>query len=163
MKPEYISTPIKRALLLTKPTKLQEVPPTAEQVLKDVATHVDVGMTLRQVLDRVQKMRWAQTQTLSGTGRQSSLLNLTGKVQTWSGPKTVMAAGRQREVSAMELVDQDGSVVEVHVWDEAHEHLDGVKEGQGITIIGCSAQRDGPHVNVNMWDAAHVLQGGPIA
>ena len=71
--------------------------------------------------------------------------------------------GRQRKVSAMELVDQDGSVVEVHVWDEAHEHLLGVKEGQGITIIGCSAQRDGPHVKLNMWDAAHVLQGGPIA
>ena len=66
MKPEYISIPIKRALLLTKPTKLQEVPPTAEQTLKGVATHVDVGMTLRQVLDRLQKMSWAKTQTLSG-------------------------------------------------------------------------------------------------
>ena len=55
MKPEYISTPIKRALLLTKPTKLQEVPPTAVQTLKDVATHVGVGMTLRQVFDRAQK------------------------------------------------------------------------------------------------------------
>ena len=93
MKPEYISTPIKRALLLTKPTKLQEVPPTAEQTLKGVTTHVDVGMTLRQVLDRAQKMSWAQTQTLSGTGRQPRLLNMTGKVQTRSGSNTVMAAG----------------------------------------------------------------------
>ena len=54
MKPEYICTPINMALLLTKPTKLQEVPPTAVQTLKDVATHVGVGMTLRQVLDHLQ-------------------------------------------------------------------------------------------------------------
>ena len=164
MKPEYISTPIKRALLLTKHTKLQEVPPTNLQTLKDVATHVDVGMTLRQVLEHLQKMSWAQTQTLSGGGRQPKLLNLTGKVQTLSEPKTVMGAGRQRKVSAMELVDQEGSVVEVHVWDEAHEHIKSVTVGEGITIIGCSAQRDpdGQHVKLNMWDAAHVLQGGPI-
>ena len=36
----------------------------------------------------------------------------------------------------MELVDEGGSVVEVHVWYKAHEHLDGVEEGEGITSIG---------------------------
>ena len=125
--------PSKRALLLSKPTLLQEVPPVDVQTLKDVVTHVGVGMTLMQVLQKLQKMGWSQTQTLSGPHKHVSL---TGKVETMSLQKMITAAGRQRTVSSMEVVDQDGSVVEVHVWDEAHDHIDGVKEGQGITIIG---------------------------
>ena len=39
MKPEYMSTPIERAMLLTKPSKLQEVPSPDQQTLKDVALH----------------------------------------------------------------------------------------------------------------------------
>ena len=55
--------------------------------------------------------------------------------------------------------------MEVHVWDEAHEQLEGVNEGEGITIIGCSAQReaDGMLVKLNLWDSAYVLKSGPIA
>ena len=53
-----------------------------------------------------------------------------------------MAAGRQRKVSAMELVDQEGSVVEVNVWGEAREHMNSVAVGEGHTIFGCSAQRE---------------------
>ena len=136
MKPEYISTTIKKAVLLTKPTILQEVPPADMETLEDVADHVDVGMTLRQVLERLNKMSWSQTQILSGTGHQAKVFNLTGKVQSFSDPTSVTAAGRQRKVSAMEVIDQQGSVVEVHVWDDAHERIKGVTVGEGITIIG---------------------------
>ena len=165
MKAEYMSTPLKRALLLTNPATVVAVPLTATDMLKDVANHVDVGMNLTNVLARLNKMCWPQTQTLSGPTRQTQLLNLTGKVKSLSSVKQVIVAGRTRKVSAMELVDQEASLVEVHVWDDAHEQLEGVNEGEGITIIGCSAQReaDGVHVKLNLWDAAYVLKSGPIA
>ena len=65
----------------------------------------------------------------------------------------------------MELADQDGSVVEIHVWDDAYEQINNVGIGDGITIVGCSAQweADGQQVKLNLWDSAHVLRGGPIA
>ena len=155
MKSEYIPTPIKRSLLLTKPTKLQEVPLTATQTLNDVATHVDVGMTLKQVL--------ARAQTLLGPDGKL-LFNLTGKVQSMSDPKTVTKAGRQRKVSTIELIDQEQSVVEISLWDDAHDDMISVSVGEGITIVGCSAQRDpeGAHVKLNLWEGAHVLLGGPL-
>ena len=165
MKAEYISTPIKKALLLTNPATVTAVPPTATDTLKDVADHVDVGMTLTNVLGRLNKMYWPQTQTLSGGTRQTQLLNLCGKVNSISSAKQVIVAGRTRKVSAMELADQEASLVEVHVWDEAHEQLEGVNEGEGITIVGCSAQREANSelVKLNLWDSGYVLKSGPKA
>ena len=165
MKAEYISTPIKRALLLTNPATVTAVPPTATDALKDVADHVDVGMSLTNVLGRLNKMYWPQTQTLSGGTRQTQLLNLCGKVNSISSAKQVIVAGRTRKVSAMELADQEASLVEVHVWDEAHEQLEGVNEGEGITIVGCSAQREANSelVKLNLWDSGYVLKSGPKA
>ena len=165
MKAEYISTSIKKALLLTNPATVTAVPPTATDMLKDVADHVDVGMSLTNVLGRLNKMYWPQTQTLSGGTRQTQLLNLTGKVNSLSSAKQVIVAGRTRKVSAMELADQEASLVEVHVWDEAHEQLEGVNEGEGITIVGCSAQREANSelVKLNLWDSGYVLKSGPKA
>ena len=165
MKAEYISTPIKKTLLLTNPATVTAVPPTETDMLKDVADHVDVGMSLTNVLGRLNKMYWPQTQTLSGGTRQTQLLNLCGKVNSISSAKQVIVAGRTRKVSAMELADQEGSLVEVHVWDEAHEQLEGVNEGEGITIVGCSAQREANSelVKLNLWDSGYVLKSGPKA
>ena len=122
-------------------------------------------MTLTQVLERLNQVSWLQTQNLSGTGRSSQLLNLTGKILTMPQQKQITVAGRTRKVSSMELADQDGSVVEIHVWDDACEQVKNLRIGDGITIVGCSAQReaDGQHVKLNLWDSAHVLQGVPIA
>ena len=165
MKPEYISTPIKKSLLLTNPASVTAVPLTATDTLKDVADHVDVGMSLTNVLGRLNKMYWPQTQTLSGGTRQTQLLNLCGKVNSISSAKQVIVAGRTRKVSAMELADQEASLVEVHVWDEAHEQFEGVIEGEGITIVGCSAQREANSelVKLNLWDSGYVLKSGPKA
>ena len=165
MKAEYISTPIKKTLLLTNPATVTAVPPTATDTLKDVADHVDVGMSLTNVLGRLNKMYWPQTQTLSGGTRQTQLLNLCGKVNSISSAKQVIVAGRTRKVSAMELADQEASLVEVHVWDEAHEQLEGVNAGEGITIVGCSAQREANSelVKLNLWDSGYVLKSGPKA
>ena len=165
MKAEYISTPIKKSLLLTNPATVSAVPPTATDTLKEIADHVDVGMTLTNVLGRLNKMYWPQTQTLSGGTRQTQLLNLCGKVNSISSAKQVIVAGRTRKVSAMELADQEASLVEVHVWDEAHEQLEGVNEGEGITIVGCSAQREANSelVKLNLWDSGYVLKSGPKA
>ena len=165
MKAEYISTPIKKALLLTNPATVTAVPLTDTAKLKDVADHVDVGMSLTNVLGRLNKMCWPQTQTLSGGTRQTQLLNLCGKVNSISSAKQVIVAGRTRKVSAMELADQEASLVEVHVWDEAHEQLEGVNEGEGITIVGCSAQREANSelVKLNLWDSGYILKSGPKA
>ena len=165
MKAEYISTPIKKALLLTNPATVTAVPLTDTAKLKDVADHVDVGMSLTNVLGRLNKMCWPQTQTLSGGTRQTQLLNLCGKVNSISSAKQVIVAGRTRKVSAIELADQEASLVEVHVWDEAHEQLQGVKDGEGITIVGCSAQREANSelVKLNLWDSGYVLKSGPKA
>ena len=165
MKAEYISTPIKKTLLLTNPATVTAVSLTATDTLKDVADHVDVGMSLTNVLGRLNKMYWPQTQTLSGGTRQTQLLNLCGKVNSISSAKQVIVAGRTRKVSAMELADQEASLVEVHVWDEAHEQLEGVNEGEGITIVGCSAQREANSelVKLNLWDSGYVLKSGPKA
>ena len=165
MKAEYISTPIKKALLLTNPATVTAVPLTDTAKLKDVADHVDVGMSLTNVLGRLNKMCWPQTQTLSGGTRQTQLLNLCGKVNSISSAKQVIVAGRTRKVSAIELADQEASLVEVHVWDEAHEQLQGVKDGDGITIVGCSAQREANSelVKLNLWDSGYILKSGPKA
>ena len=165
MKAEYISTPIKKALLLTNPATVTAVPLTDTAKLKDVADHVDVGMSLTNVLGRLNKMCWPQTQTLSGGTRQTQLLNLCGKVNSISSAKQVIVAGRTRKVSAIELADQEASLVEVHVWDEAHEQLEGVDEGEGITIVGCSAQREANSelVKLNLWDSGYILKSGPKA
>jgi len=74
-----------------------------------------------------------------------------------------MVAGRMRRVSAMELVDEEGSVLELSAWDEARDQIEPLTVGQGITVVGCSAQRDGDQVKLSLWENAHVLKGGPIA
>jgi hypothetical protein len=65
----------------------------------------------------------------------------------------------------MELVDQDGSVVEIHVWDEAGDQVKNLVNGRGITVVGCSVQReaDGHQVKLNLWESACVSRGGPTA
>ena len=81
MKAEYMNTSIKRAVLLTKPTTLQPVPPTEAALLKEIADYVDVGMTMTEVLERLKKMhRIGQSQALP---RQ--LLNITGKMEKERG------------------------------------------------------------------------------
>ena len=93
-------------------------------------------------MERLNQVSWLQTQTLSGTGRSSQLLNLIGKIQTMAQQKQITVGGRTRKVSSMELADQDGSVVEIHVWDDAYEQVKNLRIGDGITIVGCSAQRE---------------------
>ncbi len=105
----------------------------------------------------------ATDQTLSGP-RQTQLLNLRGKVRSFAPTKTVSVAGRQREVSSLELVDGTHSLVEVHVWGEANRLVQEVNVGDGITIVGCSAQLDPTtsKVKLNLWESGHVLLGGPM-
>ena len=142
LKSEYMGSSIKRALLLTKPTMISVVPLTDTDTLKGISDYVDVGMTLTQVLEHFNQVSWLQTQTLSGTGRSSQLLNLTGKIQTMAQQKQINVGGRTRKVSSMESADQEGSVVEIHVWDDAYEQVKNLTIGDGITIVGCSAQRE---------------------
>ena len=40
-KPEFVSTPLKRVLLLTPPTKIKAIPPTEPEKQKHPATYVD--------------------------------------------------------------------------------------------------------------------------
>ena len=93
-KSEYMSTSIKRAVLLTKPTELQEIPPVDMDFLKDISDYVDLGMSLTEILERLRSTAAQPTQTLSGPGRQAQLLNVTGKVQTLGPQKQVTVAGR---------------------------------------------------------------------
>jgi len=160
-KTEFMSTSIKRALLLTKPTELQAIGIADTETLKDIACYVDLGLSLTQVMDRLKSIAWQPSQTLSGSTRQ--LLNVTGKMQSLSPVKQVAVAGRTRNVASLELVDKEGCVVELSVWDDAYNLLSPVNLGQGITIIGCSAQREEEQVKLSLWEAAHVLTGGPIA
>jgi len=162
-KTEFMSTSIKRALLLTKPTELQAIAIADAETLKDIACYVDLGLSLTQVMDRLKSIAWQAAQTLSGPARQVQLLNVTGKVQSLLPLKQVTVAGRTRNVASVELVDQEGCVVELSVWDEAYNQVSPLSLGQGITIVGCSAQRDGEQVKLSLWEAAHVLTGGPIA
>jgi len=53
--------------------------------------------------------------------------------------------------------------VELSAWDQAYDQVGPSSLGQGITIVGCSAQREGEQVKLSLWDSAHVLKGGPIA
>ena len=50
MKSEYMSTPLKRAVLLTAPTKIQPVPLTDADRRNHPADHVDVGLSLQDVM-----------------------------------------------------------------------------------------------------------------
>ena len=151
-KTEYISTSVKRVLLLTKPTIIQNTPPTDTETLTSLAHHVDLDMTLTQVIER-----------LSKTAHQALLVNVAGKIQSLGSQKNILSAGRTRQVSAMELIDGEGSVVEVSVWDEAHQHMSRLLQGEGVTIVGCSVQRDADRIKLSLWESAHVLKGGPIA
>ena len=63
------------------------VPLADTDTLKSIAEYVDVGMTLKQVLERLNQVSWFQTQTLSGTGRSPQLLNLIGEIQTMAQQK----------------------------------------------------------------------------
>ena len=55
-KTEYMSTSVKRAVLLTTPTMISAVPVTDVATLKDIAHHVDVGLTLKEMLGRLEMM-----------------------------------------------------------------------------------------------------------
>jgi len=162
-KAEFMSTSIKKALLMTKPTDLKAIAISDTETLKDIAGYVDLGLSLTQTMDRLKLIAWRPTQTLSGSARQVQLLNVTGKVQSLGPLKQVMVVGRTRNVAGVELVDEEGSVVELSIWDEAYDQVSSLSLGQGITIVGCSAQRDGEEVKLSLWGNAHVLTGGPIA
>ena len=116
-------------------------------------------MSLTEVLERLRST--AAQPTVAG--RQAQLLNVTGKVQTLGPQKQVTVAGRTRTVSAMELIDEEGSVVELSAWDEAHDQISALRVGQGITVVGCSAQLHGDEVKLSLWENAHVLGRGPVA
>ena len=167
-KPEYISTSVKRAVLLTKPTQISPVPLTDVATLKEIAHHIDIGLTLKEVLDR-QKMMLGPQALLgygsSAQGRPTQLLNMIGKVKTVTVPKGLTLGGKQRNVSSLELVDQTGALVELSVWDDANDLLRGLKVGDGVTIIGASTQRDSStgDVRMSLWESAHVVQGSPLA
>jgi len=159
-KADFLRTSVKRALLMTRPTELKAIPIADTETLKDIADYVDLGMSLTQTLDRLKQ--WQSTQTLSGASR-SQVLNVVGKVQTIDPQKQVVSAGRALKVAGMELMDKDGSVVELSIWGDAYDQVSSLTVRQGITIVGCSALRDGEEIKLSLWDNAHVLTGGPIA
>ncbi len=51
------------------------------------------------------------------------------------------------------------------MWNEAHDQVKNLVNGHGITIVGCSAQREahGRQVKLNLSESPHVLRGRPIA
>ena len=164
MKSEYMSTPLKRAVLLSAPTKIQAVPLTDMDRRNHPADHVDVGLSLQDVMQTLNTMRWTGTAgPASGSpGRTTQLMNLCGKIVKFDDPKKVQVAGKTRTVSSLELVDETQAAVEIHVWDDALAMVGNIPIGRGISIIGCAATRDenAAGTKLNMWDGAHVLQGG---
>ena len=136
--------------------------------LKEIANHIDIGLTLKEVLDR-QKMMLGPQALLgygsSAKGRPTQLLNMIGKVKTMTVPKGLTLGGKQSNVSSLELVDQTGALVELSVWDDANDLLRGLKVGDGVTTIGASTQRDSStgDERMNLWESAHVVQGSPLA
>ena len=62
-------------------------------------------------------------------------------------------------------MNQESALLDVHLRDDAHKQIMDVTEGAGITIIGCSAQReaDGENVKLKLWNSGHVLKSGPTA
>ena len=121
-KTEYMSTFVKRAVLLTNPAKISAVRIIDVATLKGIAHHIDVGLTLKEVLGRLEMMVGPQALLGSGSssqGRSTQMVNMVGKVKTMTSPKQVMVAGKYRNVSSLELVDQTGALVELSVWDDA--------------------------------------------
>lgn len=167
-KTEYLSTSVKRAVLLTTPTKISAVPLTDTATLKAIAYHVEVGLTLKEMLARLELLVVPQALPGNGPssqGRSTQMVNMIGKVKTKTLPKQVTIAGKQRSVSSLELVDQTGALVELSVWDDANLLLTGVQVGDGVTVVGATTQRDAGtgEVKLNLWNSAYVLQGGPAA
>jgi len=165
MKTEYMSTPIKRALLLAKPTVVRQILPIEPQRWNYCATYVDLGLSLTDVMKALDAMSWNGTQSaVSDTGgRSSQLMNLCGKILSLGSSKTVTVSGKQRTVASLVLVEESQATVEIQVWDKAITLLSDIPLGHGVTIVGCTATRDvllgAP--KLNMWDSAFVLKGGP--
>jgi hypothetical protein len=66
--PDTAKKALDRFKALIKPTMISAVPLTDTDTLKGIAGHVDEGMTLTQVLERLTQVSLLQTETLSGTG-----------------------------------------------------------------------------------------------
>ena len=92
MRVEYMSKPIKRAVLFTSKESVVAVSTGSEML-----SMWGVGMSLTTVVNRMRKMCWPSTQTLSGKA-QTQLLNLTSKVQSLGSLKQVSVAGRAPRV-----------------------------------------------------------------
>lgn len=167
MKAEYISTPLKRAVLMTKPTVITAIPPTELHKQKHPANHVDLGLTLQEVMKALDSMSWTGSHAAaSGTAVKSTqLMNVCGKILSFEPEKSIIGGGQQRKVAALFLVDDTNATVEIHVWDAAITAVRDIPVGHGVTIIGCTATRGGGEAptKLNMWDSAYVLRGGPKA
>ena len=174
--PQFSSCPIKHMVVLKQPTQLREVTPAEKEKLEYPATYVDTGMNLQEVQRALQRLAGVCSSQGSAAGdlgasqgaatvggqQNRCLINLTGKITKLDLPKTVLAAGRQRQVMALELADDTASAVEVSVWDGAQALFQGISVGEGIAIVGCTALRDGASMKLNLWENARVLRGGPV-
>jgi hypothetical protein len=143
------------------PTNMTGIPPTEWEKQNYLASYVDVGMNLQDVTSALAQMHWKTPKTQTN-GRCNHLLNICGKISHMGEPKSVTAAGKKRNVVALELVDETQNKVEIKVWDEACKFRKDIPVGEGVTLIRCTATREGniDATKINMWDSVRVLPGG---
>ena len=172
-KKEYISTPVKRVLLLIDPTKVRAVAPTETDKVNHPARYISPSTKLAEALGLLKTVAFgASAGPVSGSPAPpggSQAIDLCLQLLSLTSPKRVERNGKTLDVVEMEGTDDsmsDGrqSLGKLSLWDGAHAFLKGIPVNTGVTLVGCTAIKEDGKVKLNVWkNSVHVLLGGERA
>ena len=170
---EYISTPVKRLLLLTATTSIRAVAPTETIKYNYPSRFVSPLTNLAGALGLLRSTSSrASAESASGSPAQGGAtrsLDLCLQLVALSSVRTIQKGGKTLVVAEMEGTDDSMSegfqaCGKVALWDGAHELLQDVPLHTGVTLIGCTATQEDGEVKLNAWrNSVHVIIGGDRA
>ena len=150
-KPEFNGCPVKSVVLLTKPTTTTRVPPTSTAALAYPAKGLHVALDIKGIIDLLRR-------TADGNPERKSF-DFCGK---FLGMGESRLAGRF-QVADAEFTDAGGWKIVVSVWTGARAYFNGISNGTGVAVLGCSAALQDNAVKINVWPGAHVCTSGEQA
>lgn len=167
-KREYVSCPIKAVLLLKSPTQLEKLdgPGDCEELNKwwpSGEIHVPLSLT-----KTIEALKQVKLPLAFGSGKTpSKALDICGKRIVLEDLKAVQKKdGSEIEVADLTLADDSGVSFKVAVWEsEAYDKIKAIPDGEGVSLIGCSATKDASSgdYKINVWKNVHVIMGGSRA
>ena len=146
-KPAYVGAPLKRVLLLQKPTALRAIPPTEAATRSFPAAFALPKLTLSNIVG-VKNIQHDAGRTV----------DMTAKVVSMAPPKKTVLKGVATAIQEIELVDDStlpsGKRAKclLSVWGKAIDLFENIGISQGVTLMGVSVVLTDDQIKLHMHE-----------